>query len=88
MGALLENYYGIGHASAANYVAEVSGQAPSLGTQADCPVWIPFAGDAVAGPYHQALGEGCLYPPGTPPRRQSVPPSRDRRDAASAAGSG
>ncbi len=62
MGALLENYYGIGHASAANYVAEVSGQAPSLGTQADCPVWIPFAGDAVAGPYHQALGEGCVYP--------------------------
>ena len=62
MGALLENYYAIGHASAANYVAEVSGQAPSLGTQADCPVWIPFAGDAVAGPYHQALGEGCVYP--------------------------
>ncbi len=44
MGALLENYYAIGHASAANYVAQVSGQAPSLGTQADCPVWIPFAG--------------------------------------------
>ena len=62
MGALLEDYYGIGHASAANYVAEVSGQAPSLGTQADCPVWIPFAGDAVAGPYHQVIGEGCVYP--------------------------
>ena len=62
MGALLENYYGIGHASAANYVAEVSGQAPSLGSQADCSIWIPFAGDAVAGPYHQALGEGCAYP--------------------------
>jgi phosphatidylinositol-3-phosphatase len=63
MGALLENYYGIGHASAANYVAEVSGQAPSLGTQADCPVWIPFAGHALAGPYHQVLGEGCVFPP-------------------------
>jgi len=63
MGALLEDYYGIGHASAGNYVAEVSGQAPSLGTQADCPVWIPFAGDAVAGPYHQVIGEGCVYPP-------------------------
>jgi hypothetical protein len=62
MGALLENYYAIGHASADNYIAEVSGQAPSLGTQADCPVWIPFAGDAVAGPYHQAVGEGCVYP--------------------------
>jgi hypothetical protein len=32
LGALLEDYYGIGHASAANYVAEVSGQAPSVGT--------------------------------------------------------
>jgi len=63
IGALLEDYYGIGHASAANYVAEVSGQAPSLSTQADCPVWIPFAGDAVAGPYHQVIGEGCVYPP-------------------------
>ena len=63
MGALLEDYYGIGHASAGNYVAEVSGQAPSLVTQADCPAWIPFAGDAVAGPYRQVLGEGCVYPP-------------------------
>jgi hypothetical protein len=62
MGALLENYYGIGHASASNYAAEVSGQGPSLGTQADCPVWVPFAGDGVAGPYHQVIGEGCVYP--------------------------
>jgi hypothetical protein len=62
LGALLEDYYGIGHASADNYVAEVSGQAPSLGTQADCPIWIPFAGDAVAGPYRQVIGEGCVYP--------------------------
>src|SRR6185437_14976453 len=27
-GALLENYYAIGHSSAANYVAQVSGQGP------------------------------------------------------------
>jgi hypothetical protein len=33
-GALLEDYYAIGHASADNYIAQVSGQAPSLGTQA------------------------------------------------------
>jgi phosphatidylinositol-3-phosphatase len=38
MGVLLENYHAIGHSSAANYVAQVSGQAPSLGTQIDCPV--------------------------------------------------
>jgi hypothetical protein len=62
MGALLENYYAIGHSSVANYVAQVSGQAPDLGTQSDCPAWFPFAGHIVAGPYHQVLGEGCVYP--------------------------
>ena len=62
MGALLENYYAIGHSSAANYVAQVSGQAPDLGTQADCPLWAPFPGQVIAGPYHQVLGEGCVYP--------------------------
>jgi hypothetical protein len=66
MGALLENYYAIGHSSAANYAAQVSGQAPDLGTQSDCPLWTPFPGDAVAGPYHQALGEGCVYPAAVP----------------------
>ena len=52
MGALLENYQAIGHASAANYIAQVSGQAPSLGTQAAARCGAPFPGDAVAGPYH------------------------------------
>ena len=66
MGALLENYYAIGHSSAANYVAQVSGQAPDLGTQADCPLWTPFPGDVVAGPYHQVPGEGCVYPAAVP----------------------
>jgi phosphatidylinositol-3-phosphatase len=66
MGALLENYYAIGHASADNYIAQVSGQAPDLGTQADCPLWTPFPGHVVAGPYHQVLGEGCVYPAAVP----------------------
>ena len=66
MGALLENYYAIGHSSAANYVAQVSGQAPDIATQIDCPVWIPFPGHIVAGPYHQVLGEGCVYPAAVP----------------------
>jgi len=66
MGALLENYFAIGHASADNYIAQVSGQAPTLATQADCPVWIPFPGHVVAGPYHQVLGEGCVYPAAVP----------------------
>jgi len=62
MGALLENYYAIGHSSAANYIAQISGQAPNLASQSDCPVWTPFPGHAVAGPYHQVLGAGCVYP--------------------------
>ena len=62
MGALLENYYAIGHSSAANYIAQVSGQAPNLASQSDCPAWTPFPGHAVAGPYHQVLGAGCVYP--------------------------
>jgi len=66
MGALLENYYAIGHSSAANYVAEISGQAPDIATQTDCPVWVPCAGQVVAGPYHQVLGEGCVYPAAVP----------------------
>jgi hypothetical protein len=65
-GALLENYYAIGHSSAANYIAQVSGQAPSLGTQIDCPVWTPFPGQVMAGPYRQVLGEGCVYPAAVP----------------------
>ena len=41
MGALLENYYAIGHASADNYIAQVSGQAPTPATQAGCPSGFP-----------------------------------------------
>src|SRR5271165_2390428 len=65
-GALLENYYAIGHSSAANYIAQVSGQAPDIATQIDCPVWTPFPGHIVAGPYRQVLGEGCVYPAAVP----------------------
>ena len=54
MGALLENYYAIGHSSAANYIAQVSGQAPDIAAQIDCPVWIPFPGQVIAGPYRSA----------------------------------
>ena len=65
-GALLENYYAIGHNSAANYIAQVSGQAPDIATQIDCPLWTPFPGQVIAGPYRQVLGEGCVYPEAVP----------------------
>ena len=36
-GALLTNYYGTGHSSLDNYVSLVSGQAPEVDDQDDCP---------------------------------------------------
>src|SRR6266487_7133515 len=39
-GAFVPGYYGIGHASLDNYVAMVSGQAPTIVTQADCPLFL------------------------------------------------
>ena len=67
-GALLKNYYGIGHNSLDNYIAMVSGQAPNPATQADCEDFVdfksskpnpesPLDGDG------QAVGAGCVYPP-------------------------
>ena len=62
-GALLRNYYGIGHFSLDNYIALVSGQAPNIATQRDCRKFTEFeltqpALDANG----QALGSGCVYP--------------------------
>jgi phosphatidylinositol-3-phosphatase len=63
-GALLKQYYGIGHWSLGNYLALISGQAPNAETQADCPDLTEFR---LARPQldanGQALGEGCIYPP-------------------------
>jgi phosphatidylinositol-3-phosphatase len=62
-GALLSNYYGIGHASLDNYIALVSGQAPNEKTQFDCPVFEDFVLQQPDLDAHgQALGLGCVYP--------------------------
>ncbi len=60
-GALLPNYYGIGHYSLDNYIAMVSGQAPNPVTQADCQSFVNFVptGTTKDG---QAIGMGCVYP--------------------------
>jgi phosphatidylinositol-3-phosphatase len=62
-GALLENYYAIGHWSLDNYIAIVSGQAPNPATQRDCPRPTEFApsgsGLDAAG---ELSGVGCVYP--------------------------
>jgi phosphatidylinositol-3-phosphatase len=62
-GALLTQYYGIGHWSLPNYLALISGQAPNSDTQADCPALTEFQLtrprlDASG----QAMGVGCIYP--------------------------
>ncbi|AXQ30841.1 phosphoesterase [Solimonas sp. K1W22B-7] len=62
-GALLQNYYGIGHVSLDNYIAMISGQGPNLITQTDCIVFAEFAGSPpVAALNGQAVGQGCVYP--------------------------
>jgi hypothetical protein len=60
-GAFVPGYYGIGHASLDNYIAMISGQSPTLATQADCPVFLDVApGTPTAD--GQVLGQGCVYP--------------------------
>jgi hypothetical protein len=60
-GQLLTHYYGIGHASLDNYIALVSGQAPNIATQADCPFYFNFI-PGVAAANGQYIGQGCAYP--------------------------
>lgn len=62
-GALLPNYYGIGHYSLDNYLGMISGQAPNPTTQADCKVFSEFVRAKPGLDQNgQALGEGCVYP--------------------------
>jgi hypothetical protein len=64
-GAILPNYYGIGHYSLGNYIAMISGQGPNPVTQSDCQVFTEFVetGMATDG---QAMGSGCVYPADVP----------------------
>src|SRR4051794_28981149 len=61
-GQLLTQYYGIGHASLDNYIAMVSGQAPNIVTQADCPFYFNFVPGIAAPADGQVIGQGCVYP--------------------------
>ena len=61
-GALLTQYYGIGHVSLDNYIAEISGQAPNAVTQGDCQDYVDFR-PGVATSDGQYVGQGCVYPP-------------------------
>jgi hypothetical protein len=60
-GAFVPGYYGIGHNSLDNYLALVSGQAPNVVTQADCPVFTDVLPGLPAAD-GQVVGQGCVYP--------------------------
>ena len=63
-GALLQNYYGIGHSSLDNYIAMISGQAPNQATQLDCTRYTEFQlSQPKLNAHGQAIGTGCVYPP-------------------------
>ena len=62
-GAFIPNYYGIAHESLPNYIAMISGQAPTLENQADCQIYH----DVLPGlptSNGQFIGTGCVYPAG------------------------
>src|SRR6266568_2232913 len=61
-GALLTQYFGVGHVSNDNYLAMVSGQAPNPDTQSDCQVYSDFVGPGTTVPPGQAVGTGCVFP--------------------------
>lgn len=66
-GALLRDYYGIGHDSLDNYIAEISGQAPNFQTGQDCEIYskfLQFGGENFDKwtKYGQLSGDGCVYP--------------------------
>ena len=67
-GELLENYYATGHVSLDNYIAEVSGQAPTPLTDSDCNLTgysnvTPGTDDPNTATYPgQVDGNGCIFP--------------------------
>jgi hypothetical protein len=60
-GAHLTQYFGIGHFSLDNYIAMISGLAPTRETQIDCPRFVDFVDTAKARD-GQPSGKGCVYP--------------------------
>jgi phosphatidylinositol-3-phosphatase len=86
-GELLENYYATGHVSLDNYIAEISGQAPTPLTDSDCNVTgysnvTPGTDDPNTAKYPgQVDGNGCVYPAPTA-TTTGAPTIADQLDAA------
>lgn len=60
-GAFLRQYHGIAHYSLGNYLAMISGLAPTPKTQVDCPQFEDFVETGIARD-GQPIGDGCVYP--------------------------
>jgi hypothetical protein len=85
-GELLQNYFATGHVSLDNYIAEVSGQAPTPQTAADCfgsyTNVSPGTDDPNASTQPgQVDGTGCVYPAPTS-TTHGAPTIADQLDAA------
>jgi hypothetical protein len=65
-GALLSNYYAVGHFSNDNYIAFVSGQAPNPSNQADCQTFANFPATATLAANGQISDSGCVFPASVP----------------------
>jgi hypothetical protein len=89
-GELIDNYYATGHSSLDNYIAQVSGQAPTPQTDGDCPgpsgtVYVnvsPGTDDPnPATNPGQVDGTGCIYPAPTA-TSHGAPTIADQLDSA------
>ena len=86
-GELLDNYYATGHVSLDNYIAEISGQAPTPLTDSDCNLGRvrqrhsrePTTRTAATYP-GQVDGNGCVYPAPTA-TTNGAPTIADQLDA-------
>jgi hypothetical protein len=84
-GELLQNYYAIGHVSLDNYIAQVSGQAPTPQTAADCFGSYTNVSPGTDDPNSSAEpgqvdGTGCVYPAPTS-TTHGAPTIADQLDA-------
>ena len=85
-GELLQNYYATGHVSLDNYIAEISGQAPTPLTDSDCNLTgyvnvTPGTDDPNGATYPgQVDGNGCVYPAPTA-TTNGAPTIADQLDA-------
>ena len=62
LGQVLTNFYGTGHFSLTNYVAMVSGQAPTPETNGDCLASYKDLTPGTPADDGQVVGTGCIYP--------------------------